>query len=42
LAVAQEILQKINGIAFVYLEQADVVRHPLVGRIIEAYNSAQV
>jgi phosphate starvation-inducible protein PhoH and related proteins len=42
LAAAQEILQKINGIAFVYLEQADVVRHPLVGRIIEAYNSAQV
>jgi phosphate starvation-inducible protein PhoH and related proteins len=42
LAVAQEILQKINGIAFVYLEQADVVRHPLVGRIIDAYKTAQV
>lgn len=37
LAVTQGILKEVNGIAFVHLEQSDVVRHPLVGRIIEAY-----
>jgi phosphate starvation-inducible PhoH-like protein len=34
---AENILQNVNGISFIYLEQSDVVRHPLVGRIIEAY-----
>ncbi|WP_044895828.1 PhoH family protein [Bacillus alveayuensis] len=38
LAVAKETLSKIHGISFVYLEQTDVVRHPLVAKIIEAYN----
>ncbi len=33
----QEILQGIEGISFVYLDKSDVVRHPLVARIIEAY-----
>ncbi|MEW9049584.1 MAG: PhoH family protein [Neobacillus sp.] len=37
LIVAEEILMNVNGISFVFLEQSDVVRHPLVGRIIEAY-----
>lgn len=37
LIAAEEILLNVNGIAFVFLEQTDVVRHPLVGRIIEAY-----
>ncbi|MDQ0161300.1 PhoH family protein [Aeribacillus alveayuensis] len=37
LAVAKETLSKIHGISFVYLEQTDVVRHPLVAKIIEAY-----
>lgn len=37
LAVTQGILKEVNGIAFVHLEQSDVVRHPLVGRIIAAY-----
>ncbi|MBM7651679.1 PhoH family protein [Neobacillus cucumis] len=37
LIVAEEILQNVNGISFIFLEQSDVVRHPLVGRIIEAY-----
>ncbi len=37
LSVTQGILKEVNGIAFVHLEQSDVVRHPLVGRIIEAY-----
>ncbi|AIM15649.1 MULTISPECIES: PhoH family protein [Neobacillus] len=38
LVEAEEILKNVNGISFVYLEQSDVVRHPLVGRIIEAYD----
>jgi len=33
----QEILAGIPGIAFCFLTQADVVRHPLVQRIINAY-----
>ncbi|MCM3725168.1 PhoH family protein [Neobacillus cucumis] len=37
LIVAEEILQNVKGISFIFLEQSDVVRHPLVGRIIEAY-----
>jgi len=37
LVVAEEILQNVNGISFIFLEQSDVVRHPLVGKIIGAY-----
>lgn len=37
LIAAEEILQEVNGISFIFLEQSDVVRHPLVGRIIQAY-----
>ncbi|MEH7121234.1 PhoH family protein [Neobacillus vireti] len=37
LIAAEEILQNVKGISFIFLEQSDVVRHPLVGRIIEAY-----
>lgn len=37
LIVAEEILKDIKGISFIFLEQTDVVRHPLVGRIIQAY-----
>jgi phosphate starvation-inducible protein PhoH and related proteins len=37
LVTAEKILKEINDLAFVYLEQSDVVRHPLVGRIINAY-----
>ena len=33
----QTILQKIDGISFVYLDQRDVVRHKLVRDIIDAY-----
>nr|WP_313898140.1 PhoH family protein [Nodosilinea sp. LEGE 07298] len=39
LGVAQKILQGVNGIAFCQLNQADVVRHPLVQRIVAAYES---
>lgn len=34
---AEEILKDVKGISFIFLEQSDVVRHPLVARIIEAY-----
>lgn len=37
LALAQRILQNVDGIAFCELSTADVVRHPLVQRIVVAY-----
>ena len=36
----EEILKNVKGLSFVYLEQSDVVRHPLVARIITAYEQA--
>lgn len=38
---AQDILNKIEGIKFTYFGGADVVRHELVQRIIEAYDKAK-
>lgn len=37
LSVAQKILKNVDGIAFCQLTKADVVRHPLVQRIVTAY-----
>lgn len=37
LAVAERILRSVDGIAFCHLSKADVVRHPLVQRIVSAY-----
>lgn len=37
LAMAQKVLQAVEGIAFCNLTKADVVRHPLVQRIVAAY-----
>ncbi|NEU32364.1 PhoH family protein [bacterium LRH843] len=37
LRVAIEILNNVKDMAFIYLQQSDVVRHPLVQQIIEAY-----
>ncbi len=34
---AHQILNHVKGLSFVYLDQTDVVRHPLVQRIIHAY-----
>jgi phosphate starvation-inducible protein PhoH and related proteins len=39
LIVAAEVLNDVKGISFIYLEQSDVVRHPLVGKIIAAYDT---
>ncbi|GGK87382.1 PhoH family protein [Deinococcus radiotolerans] len=41
LAVAKRVLGNIDGIAWHEFTDADVVRHPLVGRIIKAYESAE-
>jgi len=38
LKVAEHLLTNIQGISFVHLNETDVVRHPLVQRIIEAYD----
>jgi len=35
---AEEILRGVNGLAFVYFDESDVVRHHLVQRIIRAYD----
>lgn len=37
LVTAEKILQNVQGVSFIYLDQSDVVRHPLVSRIITAY-----
>lgn len=39
LAAAQKILRNVEGIAFCQLSKADVVRHPLVQRIVAAYEA---
>ncbi|MFM7470864.1 MAG: PhoH family protein [Nodosilinea sp.] len=39
LAVAQQILHRVEGIAFCRLGQGDVVRHPLVQKIVAAYET---
>lgn len=38
---AREILKDIKGIKFIYFSKDDVVRHPLVQEIIEAYEKAE-
>ncbi|EKY07625.1 PhoH family protein [Capnocytophaga sp. oral taxon 332 str. F0381] len=38
---AMLILQNVKGIAFLHLNDTDVVRHPLVRHIIEAYKTAE-
>lgn len=37
LVVAKRLLQQVDGISFIHLEASDVVRHPLVQKIIHAY-----
>jgi phosphate starvation-inducible protein PhoH and related proteins len=38
LVVAREILDGIEGVAFAHFDSEDVVRHPIVQRIVEAYD----
>ena len=37
----REILKDVEGISFVFFQARDVVRHPLVQRIVEAYDRAE-
>ncbi len=39
LDVAERVLKKIDDIGFIYLSAMDVVRHPLVQKIVKAYES---
>lgn len=41
LNASESILKKVPEIHFQYLEQGDVVRHPIVAKIIEAYENEQ-
>jgi phosphate starvation-inducible PhoH-like protein len=41
LVIASKILKSVEGIAICHLSQADVVRHPLVQRIVAAYESME-
>ena len=37
MVVAERVLRRVQGIAICRLTSADVVRHPLVARIVDAY-----
>lgn len=41
LTIAKDVLKGVNGASFIFLEQTDVVRHPLVAKIIDAYDKAE-
>ncbi|GMV81125.1 MAG: phosphate starvation protein PhoH [Planctomycetota bacterium] len=41
LAHAQRVLKGVPGVAFVGLEREDIVRHPLVQRIVDAYEASE-
>jgi len=38
---AERVLRRVKGIAFTRFTSADVVRHPLVARIVEAYDAVR-
>jgi phosphate starvation-inducible PhoH-like protein len=40
LVEAMSILREVQGIGFTHFDERDVVRHPLVGRIVAAYGAA--
>jgi len=39
---AERVLKRVRGIATTYFTSSDVVRHPLVARIVEAYDAARL
>ncbi|MGM7635607.1 PhoH family protein [Bacillus sp. Hm123] len=41
LVSAEHILKNVASVSFIYLEQSDVVRHPLVAKIIQAYEEVE-
>ena len=38
---AERVLRRVKGLAFTHFTSADVVRHPLVARIVDAYDGAR-
>ncbi len=38
---AERVLKRVNGIAITHFTSADVVRHPMVARIVDAYDGAR-
>ncbi len=38
---ARDVLRGVDGVAFVHLEKQDIVRHPLVQRIVDAYDESE-
>jgi phosphate starvation-inducible PhoH-like protein len=42
LVEAERILRRVPGIAITRLTSADIVRHPLVARIVDAYDAARL
>ncbi|HSI68208.1 MAG TPA: PhoH family protein [Planococcus sp. (in: firmicutes)] len=42
LIATEAVLKKVRGIHFQYLERGDVVRHPLVAKIIDAYENQPI
>ncbi|MCM8806161.1 MAG: PhoH family protein [Candidatus Omnitrophica bacterium] len=41
LVICEKVLEKVSGVKFIYFSEKDVVRHPLVKRIIKAYDTYQ-
>jgi len=41
LIASERVLRNVQGIQFVHLEESDVVRHPLVGKIVRAYKAVE-
>ena len=39
---AEQALAEVSGVGFVHFSQADVVRHPVVGEIIDAYEKHRI
>ena len=42
LVEAERVLRRVPGIAITHLNSADIVRHPLVARIVDAYDAARL
>jgi phosphate starvation-inducible PhoH-like protein len=42
LVEAERILRRVPGIAITRLTSVDIVRHPLVARIVDAYDAARL
>jgi phosphate starvation-inducible PhoH-like protein len=38
---AERVLRQVRGIATTWFTSADVIRHPLVARVVEAYDAAR-